>query len=117
MLFECSLETDPKILLHSVIATDPWKVLNCGLGEGQLRVRSYLLFSLFSQGDPLCHVEAELSRWFVPPSVRLEPAILNGAAFGYIGYDTVKYFEPCVASALEGQVDALKVQKISPVRK
>lgn len=61
------------------------------------------------------HVQSELSRWFVPPEVRLEPAILNGAAFGYIGYDAVKYFEPYVAHALEKQVDALKVHTPFPV--
>ena len=38
MLFECSLESDPKILLHSIIATNPWKVLVFGHKEGHLEV-------------------------------------------------------------------------------
>lgn len=38
MLFECSLESDPKVLLHSIIATDPWKVMTSGTAEGQLGV-------------------------------------------------------------------------------
>lgn len=50
----------------------------------------------------------------MPPEARLEPAILNGAAFGYIGYDAVKYFEPCVAATLAKQVDALEVGLRSP---
>lgn len=27
---------------------------------------------------------------------RLEPELLNGAAFGYISYDCIRYFEPRV---------------------
>lgn len=52
MLFECSLESDPKILMHSVIATDPWKVLTCGTEEGQLPVSYYFEQLLTKTGRP-----------------------------------------------------------------
>jgi anthranilate/para-aminobenzoate synthase component I len=32
----------------------------------------------------------------VASEYRLEPEVLNGAAFGYISYDCVRYFEPRV---------------------
>jgi hypothetical protein len=58
----------------------------------------------------LFHIESELNHWCVPEQARIEPAILNGGAFGYVGYDAVKYFEPCIAPNLEKQLDILKVQ-------
>ncbi len=32
----------------------------------------------------------------VASEYRLEPEVLNGAAFGYISYDCIRYFEPRV---------------------
>ena len=57
----------------------------------------------------MVHVQQELEKYKVAPEFSLQPSILNGAAFGYIGYDCVKYFEPRVAKHAQTQSDVLKV--------
>jgi len=119
-IFELSETTNPTLLRHSIVSTSPWKVLRTGPG--------YPL-----QGDPLPHLQRELANYEVPSPLcsshsllrsqrggwavgwggqvasefRLEPELLNGAAFGYISYDCVRYFEPRVDQY--PQPDALKL--------
>jgi len=97
ILWECSLESDPLKLSYSVIGTEPFKIINCGTQDGQ------------SKGNPLTSIEEETKKFTIPKKYQLDPPILNGAAFGYIGYDAVKYFEPKVAPILEKQIDALQI--------
>lgn len=48
---------------------------------------------MYTLVDPLLHLERALSAYEVPTEFALQPDILNGAAFGYISYDCVRYFE------------------------
>jgi anthranilate/para-aminobenzoate synthase component I len=60
-------------------------------------------------GDPLPHIQSELSHYRPAKAYELKPAILNGAAIGYIGYDCVRYFEPRVASHYDHLTDPLAI--------
>lgn len=79
-LFEVSERSTIKTE-YSVIGVDPWKVMEIG-GRGE--------------GDPLIPLEKEIDAIHVVSKYKLEPKILNGGAFGFIGYDCVRYFEPKV---------------------
>lgn len=82
-IFELSEKNNPIVLRHSIVSAEPWKVMRTGPG-------------LEHHGDPLVHLERELANHKVASEYRLEPEVLNGAAFGYISYDCIRYFEPRV---------------------
>ncbi len=48
-LFELSAEDNPVVLRHSIISTEPWKVVKTGPGFAH-------------NGDPLLHLQSELSK-------------------------------------------------------
>ncbi|KAK5175030.1 anthranilate synthase component 1 [Saxophila tyrrhenica] len=79
-LFE-SAPTTETISRYSFIGASPRKTLLSGPKHG-------------FEGDPLPRLDAELSQYRVAqlPSLRLPP--VTGGAFGYVGYDCIKYFEP-----------------------
>jgi anthranilate synthase component 1 len=45
-----------------------------------------------------------MSQFEVPTEFRIQPGILNGAAFGYITYDCVRYFETKVDQYIQPDV-------------
>jgi anthranilate synthase component I len=79
-----SVEGGERLARYSFIGTEPYRVLRCG-------TRSALNEE---PGDPLTHVEQELSRFRVAPVDGLPR--FHGGAVGYLGYETVRHFEPRV---------------------
>ncbi|KAK3056878.1 anthranilate synthase component 1 [Extremus antarcticus] len=79
-LFESAATTET-ISRYSFIGASPRKTLVSGPKYGL-------------EEDPLPRLDAELSQYRIAqlPSLRLPP--VTGGAFGYVGYDCIKYFEP-----------------------
>ena len=79
-----SVEGGERFGRYSFIGTEPYRVLRSGervaLNE--------------EPGDPLAHIERELSRFRVAPVPGLPR--FHGGAVGYLGYETVRHFEPRV---------------------
>lgn len=73
-----SVEGGERLARYSFIGTEPYRTLRREQGGG----------------DPLLDVEQELSR-FTPVSVSGLPRFTGGAV-GFLGYETVRYFEPRV---------------------
>eukprot|EP01125_Pyxidicula_operculata_P013491 TRINITY_DN4479_c1_g1_i2.p1 TRINITY_DN4479_c1_g1~~TRINITY_DN4479_c1_g1_i2.p1 ORF type:complete len:468 (-),score=64.55 TRINITY_DN4479_c1_g1_i2:2048-3451(-) len=96
MIFELSEENDPTIRKYTIIATEPAQTYSFG-PDHELR------------GDPVSFLQHQLlNKYQVHEKFKLEElSILNGSAFGYIGYDCIKYFEPRVAR--HSQEDVLKI--------
>ncbi len=84
-----SVEGGERFGRYSFIGTEPYRVLRNGerpeLNE--------------EPGDPLTLVEQELSRFRVAPVAGLPR--FHGGAVGYLGYETVRHFEPRVPQAPE----------------
>ncbi len=80
-----SVEGGERLARYSFIGTEPYRTLRSGVaGEDNF-------------GDPLVHVEQELSR-FKPVTVPGLPRFTGGAV-GYMSYENVRYFEPRVPQA------------------
>ena len=84
-----SVEGGERLARYSFIGTEPYRTLRSGpnpIGDG-------------NASDPLIEVEQELSR-FKCVTLRELPRFTGGAV-GYIGYESVRYFEPRVPAASE----------------
>ncbi|MGE0060198.1 MAG: anthranilate synthase component I, partial [Dehalococcoidia bacterium] len=80
-----SVEGGERLARYSFIGTEPYRTLRSGVPGAD------------NFGDPLVHVEQELSR-FKPVAVPGLPRFTGGAV-GYMSYENVRYFEPRVPQA------------------
>ncbi|MPZ49655.1 MAG: anthranilate synthase component I [Dehalococcoidia bacterium] len=84
-----SVEGGERLARYSFIGTEPYRTLRSGpgvSGDG-------------SASDPLLAVEQELARFKAVPVAGLPR--FTGGAVGYLAYETMRYFEPRVPSAIE----------------
>ena len=79
-----SVEGGERLARYSFIGTEPYRVLRSGSRVGQNE----------EPGDPLTHIERELSRFKLAPVAGLPR--FHGGAVGYLGYEVVRHFEPRV---------------------
>ena len=79
-----SVEGGERFGRYSFIGTEPYRVLRSG-DRADLNEEP---------GDPLVHIEQELSRFRVAPVEGLPR--FHGGAVGYLGYEVVRHFEPRV---------------------
>ena len=85
-----SVEGGERFGRYSFIGTEPYRVLRSGSNAALNE----------EPGDPLAHIEEELSRFQLAPIPGLPR--FHGGAVGYLGYETVRHFEPRVpAPALD----------------
>ena len=82
-----SVEGGERLARYSFIGTEPYRTLRSGPG----------LSGNGKAADPLIEIEAELARF--QPVVLPDLPRFTGGAVGYLGYDTVRYFEPRVTLA------------------
>jgi len=73
---------------YSFVGAGPRKVLKTGEGHGD-------------SVDPLPALEKELAQYVVANVPGLNPPPMMGGAFGYVGYDCVRYFEPKTARPMK----------------
>ncbi|KAH7040138.1 anthranilate synthase component 1 [Microdochium trichocladiopsis] len=73
---------------YSFVGAGPRKILKTGEGHGE-------------SVDPLPALEKELAQYVVADVPGLNPPPMMGGAFGYVGYDCVRYFEPKTARPME----------------
>jgi anthranilate synthase component 1 len=79
-----SVEGGERLARYSFIGTEPYRVLRSGPHATRNE----------EPGDPLAHIEQELSRFRVAPVQGLPR--FHGGAVGYLGYEVVRHFEPRV---------------------
>ena len=79
-----SVEGGERLARYSFIGTEPYRVLRNGPNAARNE----------EPGDPLAHIEQELSRFRVAPVPGLPR--FHGGAVGYLGYEVVSHFEPRV---------------------
>ena len=79
-----SVEGGERLARYSFIGTEPYRVLRSGPHVARNE----------EPGDPLAHIEQELSRFKVAPVPGLPR--FHGGAVGYLGYEVVRHFEPRV---------------------
>ncbi|MCH7811889.1 MAG: anthranilate synthase component I [Chloroflexi bacterium] len=84
-----SVEGGERLARYSFIGTDPYRVLRNGSNVAANE----------EPGDPLTHIERELSRFRIAPVPGLPR--FHGGAVGYLGYEVVRHFEPRVPAAPE----------------
>ncbi len=77
-----SVEGGERLARFSFMGGEPYRILRTGHGQPD------------GAGDPLASIEAELGR-FKPAHVPGLPRFVGGAV-GYLGYETIHYFEPRV---------------------
>ena len=82
-----SVEGGERLARYSFIGTEPYRVLRSGPNAARNE----------EPGDPLLHIERELSRFHVAPVHGLPR--FHGGAVGFLGYETVRHFEPRVPAA------------------
>ncbi len=81
-----SVEGGERLARYSFIGTEPYRVLRGGPDAARNE----------EPGDPLRHVEEELSRFRVAPVPGLPR--FHGGAVGYLGYEAIRHFEPRVSA-------------------
>ena len=79
-----SVEGGERLARYSFIGTEPYRVLRSGPNVARNE----------EPGDPLAHIEQELSRFKVAPVPGLPR--FHGGAVGYLSYEVVRHFEPRV---------------------
>jgi len=79
-----SVEGGERLARYSFIGTEPYRVLRSGSNAARNE----------EPGDPLVHIEEELSRFRVAPVAGLPR--FHGGAVGYLAYEVVRHFEPRV---------------------
>jgi anthranilate synthase component 1 len=82
-----SVEGGERFARYSFLGTEPYRVLRNGSHAERNE----------EPGDPLALIEEELSRFRVAPVKGLPR--FHGGAVGYLGYETVRHFEPRVPEA------------------
>ncbi|MGB2694866.1 MAG: anthranilate synthase component I [Dehalococcoidia bacterium] len=81
-----SVEGGERLARYSFIGTEPYRVLRSGERATQNE----------EPGDPLAHIEHELSRYDVAPVPGLPR--FHGGAVGYLGYEAIRHYEPRVSA-------------------